>query len=95
MDINQVPESIDINGLQTPLTRFEGRILDGRHRLRACTELDTLVAVMDFVGSADDALIHVLSANQYHHEISKSQRAAVAVLLLQERMTGDAVLLWP
>ena len=77
-------ESIEINGLQTPLTRFEGKILDGRHRLRACAELGISVAVMDFVGSADDALIHALSANQYHHEISKTQRATTAVRLLPE-----------
>ena len=77
-------ESIAVNGLQTPLTRFEGKILDGRHRLRACAELGILVAVMDFVGSADDALVHALSANQYHHEISKTQRATTAVRLLPE-----------
>jgi len=77
-------ESIEINGLQTQLTRFEGMILDGRHRRRASIELGIPVGVIDFVGSADEALIHVLSANQYHHDIDKSQRAAVAVLLVPE-----------
>ena len=77
-------ESIRINGLQQSLTRFEGKVLDGRHRRRICDELGIPVAVMDFVGSADDALIHVLQANQYHHDYSVSQRAAIAALLVPE-----------
>ena len=77
-------ESIRINGLQQPLTRFEGKILDGRHRLRACMDLGIPVAVMDFVGSTDDALVYVLQANQYHHDYSIGQRAAVAALLEPE-----------
>ena len=77
-------ESIADNGLQTPLTRFDGQILDGRHRLRACRELGIFVAVLDFVGSDDDALVYALSANQYHHEISKTQQATTAVRLLPD-----------
>ena len=77
-------ESICINGLQQPLTRFEGKILDGRHRLRACAEFGIPVAVMDFGGSTDDAMIYVLQANQYHHDYTISQRAAIAALLVPE-----------
>ena len=77
-------ESIRVNGLQQPLTRFEGKILDGRHRLRACLELGIPVAVMDFVGSTDDALVYVLQSNQYHHDYSIGQRSAVAALLLPD-----------
>ena len=74
-------ESIRVNGLQQPLTRFEGKILDGRHRLRACTELGGPVAVMDFVGSTDAALVYMLQANQYHHDYGIGQRSTVAALL--------------
>jgi len=75
-------ESIRVNGLQQPLTRFEGKILDGRHRLRACTEPPRIpVAVMDFVGSSDDALVYVLQSNQYHHDYDIGQRATIAALL--------------
>ena len=77
-------ESIRINGLQQPVTRFEGQILDGRHRLRACCEVGIPVAVMDLIGSPDDALVYVLQSNQYHHDYSVSQRAAVAALLLPD-----------
>lgn len=77
-------ESIRLNGLQQPLTRFEGKILDGRHRLRACRELGIPVAVLDFVGSRDDAWVYVLQSNQYHHDYGTGQRAAVAALLEPE-----------
>lgn len=77
-------ESIRINGLQQPLTRFEGMVLDGRHRLKSCLEEGIPVAVMDFVGSSDDALVYVLQSNQYHHDYGTGQRAAVAALLLPE-----------
>ena len=77
-------ESIRINGLQQPLVRFEGKILDGRHRLRACKELGIPVAVLDFVGSEEDALVYVLQANQYHHDYGTGQRAAVAAMLMPD-----------
>ena len=77
-------ESIRIHGLQQPLIRFEGKVLDGRHRLRACKELGIPVAVLDFVGSTEDALVYVLQANQYHHDYGAGQRAAVAAMLMPD-----------
>ena len=88
-------ESIRENGLQQPLTRFEGKILDGRHRLRACTEPPRIpVAVMDFVGSSDDALVYVLQSNQYHHDYDTGQRATIAALLepdISERVNDGRI----
>jgi len=59
-----------------------GQLLDGRNRRRACQELGIPLKVEQFVGTDQAALTYVLSVNQHRRELSKSQRAAVAVQLL-------------
>ena len=67
---------------------FEGRLLDGRNRCRACAELGVPVQAVELTGSAADALTYVFSANQYHRDMTPSQRAAVAALLLPHIAEG-------
>jgi len=75
-------ESIELDGLQVPVTLFGGKLLDGRNRRQACIELGIAVRAVEFAGTEAQALTHVLTANQYHREMTTSQRAAVAATLL-------------
>ena len=72
-------QSIKLDGLQNPVILFQGKILDGRNRCRACRELGIPVLAFEFVGSEQRALIYVLSANQHRRDLTPSQRAVVAV----------------
>ncbi|MBT3379773.1 MAG: ParB N-terminal domain-containing protein [Lentisphaerae bacterium] len=79
---SQLKESIELDGLQNPIVLYQGKILDGRNRARACHELGALLPAFEFLGSEQRALVYVLSANQHRRDLSASQRAAVAVELL-------------
>ena len=57
---------------------FEGKILDGRNRYRAVTELRHEPKTREFKGNRQQALAYVLSKTQHRH-MSESQRACVAV----------------
>jgi len=65
-------------GLREAIVVHEGKILDGRHRYRACMELgiDPTLRPWDGQGLATD---YVLSQNLHRRHLDKSQRAAVAV----------------
>ena len=56
---------------------WEGKILDGRNRYRACTELGINVACCDLDRCADP-IAYVLSKNLHRRQLDKSQRAIIA-----------------
>ena len=69
---------IEAHGLLEPITLFEGKVLDGRHRLRACEELGVEPRLRDLPEGLDP-LEFVLSENLHRRHLSSDQRAAVAV----------------
>lgn len=52
---------IDANGLIEPIVRHKGKILDGRHRLKACTELRIRPRYFEYDG--DDPTGYAVSLN--------------------------------
>jgi N6-adenosine-specific RNA methylase IME4/ParB-like chromosome segregation protein Spo0J len=78
--------SIRTDGLLLPvLLHRDGRILDGRHRDRACDELGLDPDTVTFEGSDDEALAHVLALNLKRRHLSETQRAAIAADLATMR----------
>jgi len=76
-------QDIRLNGLKEPILLYEGQILDGRHRHRACMELDVEVdrrKLQTFQGTQQEARRRVASANLMRRHLSKSQKAMYAVL---------------
>lgn len=67
------------HGLREPIVTYEGKVLDGRNRLRACIETDTPPVFREWDGS--DPLAFVLSANLHRRHLDESQRAMVAATL--------------
>ncbi|MBT3381441.1 MAG: ParB N-terminal domain-containing protein [Lentisphaerae bacterium] len=80
----ELKESIELDGPQNPIVLFQGKILDGRNRAKACQELGVFVPAFEFLSSEQRALVYVLSANQHRRDLTASQRAAVAVDILPE-----------
>lgn len=70
------------NGQREPITLYNGEILDGRHRSRACEELDLQPALREYTGDQPGA--YVLSLNVRRRNLTPSQCAAVAAEFLPQ-----------
>lgn len=78
-DFADLVEDIRKNGLQAPIVMYEGRILDGRNRWRACQELDVPHTERPYKG--DDPAAYVWSSNAVRRQLTASQRAMAAAKL--------------
>lgn len=67
------------NGLRAPIVTCDGKVLDGRNRLRACQEIGIEPAVIAFDGT--DPLAFVVSQNLRRRHLKDSQRALIAARL--------------
>ena len=86
-DIKHLKESIQTLGLQVPIVLFDGKILDGRNRYKACLQLsqeDTFKFedehFVQFSGA--DPLEFVMSMYVDNRQQNESQRALVAATLV-------------
>ncbi len=72
---------IKANGLNNPIVLFEGKILDGRHRYRACREVGVTPMFREFQeGNPDEAshgdpVAYVQSENAARRQLTESQLA--------------------
>lgn len=87
-DFKSLVESIAQVGLLERITTFEGQILDGWNRYRACRELGLSPEFEDFGGDERAALDFVVAKNRDRRHLTPSQCAALAVEL--EPMYADA-----
>src|SRR4030042_5134213 len=76
-EYQDLKEDIKTNGMNNPITLYENKILDGRHRYRACTELKIEVKTEEYKGS--QPLTYIISQNIKRRHLTKSQLAAVVV----------------
>ena len=76
---NALEKDIDARGQQEPIWVYEGKILDGRTRYRACQILGRDPVVQEFIGN--DAVGFVLSANLHRRHLNEGQRAMVGANL--------------
>lgn len=85
-DFANLAKDIETHGQREPIILFEGQILDGRNRYRACLELGREPATRSFEGA--DALEFVLSLNLHRRQLTIAQRAVIAAELcaLRERI---------
>ena len=74
---------IQASGLCEAVWLYQGQILDGRNRYRACQELGLDCATRDYLGN--DPLGFVLSMNLQRRHLDESQRAMIAARLATMR----------
>jgi ParB family chromosome partitioning protein len=67
------------HGLLEPIWTYEGKVLDGRNRYRAC--LDEGIAPRFLAYEDDDPVAFVVSLNFHRRHLTTSQRAMIAVRL--------------
>lgn len=82
-DFSLLKQDIEGQGQLEPIVLFEGQILDGRNRYRACQALGIEPKCINFEG--EDALAFVLSLNMFRRQLSVAQRSVVAAELLALR----------
>jgi ASC-1-like (ASCH) protein len=75
-ELKALAEDIKAKGLTEPITLYDGKVLDGRNRYRACELVDVVPHFIEYEG--DDALGFVVSKNLRRRHLNESQRAAIA-----------------
>lgn len=73
-------EDIKINGLNDAIVLYEEKILDGRHRYRACKELKIEVKTEEYKGN--QPLTYIISQNIKRRHLQPSQLAAISVKIM-------------
>lgn len=82
-------DDIAENGLLNSIVLYEGKILDGRNRYKACVEVGVEPAFTEYDG--DDPAGHAISLNNMRRDLNPSQRAMVAEKLANLSNGGDRV----
>jgi len=76
-EFKRLVDDIRANGLLESVVIYEGKILDGRNRYRACKAANVEPRFTDFGGI--DPLSYVISKNRHRRHLTSSQLAAIAV----------------
>ncbi len=87
-DLAELVADIEVNGLIDPIMVYEGKILDGRNRYKACTQIgiEPLVRQWDGKGSP---LNFIIAKNLHRRHLNESQRAMVARKIANMRVGGE------
>lgn len=83
-DYLRLREDINQNKLHDPVCLFNGQIVDGRHRAKACMELGVDIPTREFEGTEEEILDFVISMNLARRHLRESQRAMVAARVAEE-----------
>lgn len=89
-EFNELVSDIKHKGLREAIILFEGRILDGRNRFRACQKAEIQPHFETYQGS--DPVGFVVSLNLHRRHLSSSQCAACAVdaEAIMQRLEAEA-----
>jgi ParB-like chromosome segregation protein Spo0J len=79
-ELAELVADIKKHGQQAPIVLFEGQILDGRNRHRACLEIGIDPQTVDYDGK--DALAFIISANLHRRHLTSAQKQEVVEKLL-------------
>jgi ParB-like chromosome segregation protein Spo0J len=86
-DLMRLAEDIKENGLSDSIITYNGEILDGRNRHKACEINNITPTFKEYDG--DDPLGFVVSHNLHRRHLTESQRAMVAAKWAKLKHGGD------
>lgn len=86
-EYQSLKDSVEIIGIQNPITLFEGQVIDGWHRYKAATELG-LHCPSKLLGDVDP-VDFVKSQNDARRHITASQKAAAIVAIYTWKPVGS------
>lgn len=76
-EFKALKEDIKKHGLIEPITLYEGQILDGKCRYKACKELKITPKFVEFHGDDLEALIYVIRKNILRQQLNKDQISCI------------------
>lgn len=103
LSLAELADSIDKHGLQQPILLFQGQILDGRNRRKACLMVaevrkiptsEYTVTVIDFEGSEEEAVEAAHALNIDRRDVQASQKALWAAQDDSEKDADRLVSKW-
>lgn len=77
-EFSAICSDIKAHGLAQSIVLYQGKILDGRTRYRACLKLGVKPTTTEFKGTAQQASDYVISANLQRRQLTSMQKAIVA-----------------
>lgn len=78
-EFDELVEDVRARGLKQPIVRYEGKILDGRNRWRACRACGAAPMFQDYTG--DEPAQYVASLNLVRRHLTDQQRTIAAAKL--------------
>lgn len=94
-DFAKLAADIKLNGLHQPIVRYQGKILDGNNRYRACALAGIEPTFADFTGIDADAKAYVISMNINRRHLDLETRKKIVAELfkldptLSDRQAGE------
>lgn len=89
-EFEQLKEDIRQHGVKTYITLFDGKIIDGRNRYKACLEIGIDPAAnVEEMEECEDPIAFVLSLNLHRRHLNETQRATVAAKVATLRKGGQ------
>src|SRR5215470_13414145 len=82
-DFSKLAADIKLHGLRQHIVLYQGKILDGNNRYRACELAGIKPTFADFTGIDADARNYVISVNIHRRHLSREQRAEIIATLLK------------
>ena len=82
-DFNKLAMDIKLHGLRQHIVLYQGKILDGNNRYRACSLAGIKPTFADFTGIDADARSYVISANIHRRHLSPDERRGIIAELLK------------
>src|SRR5262249_17367622 len=86
-DFDKLAADIKLHGLRQHIVLYQGKILDGNNRYRACSLAGVKPTFADFTGIDADARNYVISANIHRRHLSHEQRREIIARLLMTNPT--------
>lgn len=77
-DFAKLTDDIKRHGLQHPIVTWQGNVLDGWHRYRACQEAGIEPRFVEFSGKDKEALRFVMQENSLRRHLNEAQRIRIS-----------------